>query len=110
MRVVLFGKTLGERGMGEIITNLQRDPNIGRDVQLAIVDGSAEELLNYGKNGSLYIADLLEQNIRNENIPQTTLNIFYIIITLLYVMPMFLILKWTIIILSLSKDLPFKRR
>lgn len=49
MRVVLFGKTLGERGMGEIITNLQRDPNIGRDVQLAIVDGSAEELLNYGK-------------------------------------------------------------
>ena len=49
MRVVLFGKALGERGMGEIITNLQRDPNIGRDVQLAIVDGSAEELLNYGK-------------------------------------------------------------
>ncbi|AVR30596.1 Ger(x)C family spore germination protein [Bacillus thuringiensis] len=77
MRVVLFGKALGERGMGEIITNLQRDPNIGRDVQLAIVDGSAEELLNYGKkNGSLYIADLLEQNIRNENIPQTELNIF----------------------------------
>ncbi len=28
------------------------------------------------KNGSLYIADLLEQNIRNENIPQTELNIF----------------------------------
>ncbi len=77
MRVVLFGKTLGERGMGEIITNLQRDPNIGRDVQLAIVDGSAEELLNRGKqNGSLSIVDLLEQNIRNENIPQTSLNVF----------------------------------
>ncbi len=55
MRVVLFGKALGERGMGEIITNLQRDPNIGRDVQLAIVDGSAEELLNYGKKMGLYI-------------------------------------------------------
>lgn len=77
MRVVLFGKTLGERGMGEIITNLQRDPNIGRDVQLAIVDGSAEELLNRGKqNGSLSIVDLLEQNIRNENIPQISLNVF----------------------------------
>lgn len=63
MRVVLFGKALGERGMGEIITNLQRDPNIGRDVQLAIVDGSAEDLLNHGKqNGSLSIVDLLEQN------------------------------------------------
>lgn len=55
MRVVLFGKALGERGMGEIITNLQRDPNIGRDVQLAIVDGSAEELLNYGKKMDRYI-------------------------------------------------------
>nr|EEK69174.1 Spore germination protein, gerC [Bacillus wiedmannii] len=77
MRVVLFGKTLGEQGMGEIITNLQRDPNIGRDVQLAIVDGSAEDLLNHGKqNGSLSIVDLLEQNIRNENIPQTSLNVF----------------------------------
>ena len=62
--------------MGEIITNLQRDPNIGRDVQLAIVDGTAEELLNYGKNGSLYIADLLEQNIRNENIPQNRIKHF----------------------------------
>ena len=106
MRVVLFGKTLGERGMGEIITNLQRDPNIGRDVQLAIVDGSAEELLNRGKqNGSLSIVDLLEQNIRNENIPQTSLNVFYIITILLYVMPMSHILKRTLIIPSLSKDL-----
>lgn len=63
MRVVLFGKTLGERGMGEIITNLQRDPNIGRDVQLAIVDGSAEELLNYGKKMGLYILPIYSSKI-----------------------------------------------
>ena len=55
MRVVLFGKALGERGMGEIITNLQRDPNIGRDVQLAIVDGTAEEPFKLRKKMVLYI-------------------------------------------------------
>ncbi len=79
MRVVLFGKAFGERGIGDVINNLQRDPNIGRDVQLALVDGSAEKLLKHVKtNGSLYLSELLEQNIKNETIPRTALNIFYI--------------------------------
>ncbi|MBG9721678.1 Ger(x)C family spore germination protein [Bacillus sp. TH22] len=77
MRVVLFGKSFGERGIGDVINNLQRDPNIGRDVQLALVDGSTEELLKHVKtNGSLYLSDLLEQNIETETIPRTALNIF----------------------------------
>ncbi|MED0982738.1 Ger(x)C family spore germination protein [Bacillus paramycoides] len=77
MRVVLFGKSFGERGISDVINNLQRDPNIGRDVQLALVDGSTEELLKHVKaNGSLYLSDLLEQNIENETIPRTALNIF----------------------------------
>ncbi|HDR6311800.1 TPA: Ger(x)C family spore germination protein [Bacillus cereus] len=77
MRVVLFGKSFGERGVGSIINNLQRDPNIGRDVQLALVDGSTEQLLKHIKtNGSLYLSDLLEQNIETETIPRTALNIF----------------------------------
>lgn len=79
MRVVLFGKSFGERGIGNVINNLQRDPNIGRDVQLALVDGSTEELLKHVKtNGSLYLSELLEQNIKNETIPRTALHIFYI--------------------------------
>ncbi|MDR4986094.1 spore gernimation protein GerYC [Bacillus cereus] len=77
MRVVLFGKSFGERGIGDVINNLQRDPNIGRDVQLALVDGSTEELLKHIKtNGSLYLSDLLEQNIETETIPRTPLNVF----------------------------------
>ncbi|KEK24235.1 Ger(x)C family spore germination protein [Bacillus gaemokensis] len=77
MRVVLFGKSFGTYGISDIISNLQRDPNVGRDVQLALVDGSTEELLKYIKpNGSLYLSDLLAQNIMNENIPRTALNIF----------------------------------
>ncbi|MED1055584.1 Ger(x)C family spore germination protein [Bacillus mycoides] len=77
MRVVLFGKSFGEYGIGDIINNLQRDPNVGRDLQLALVDGSTEELLKLARtNGSLYLADLLQQNITNETIPRTSLNIF----------------------------------
>ncbi|PGB00023.1 Ger(x)C family spore germination protein [Bacillus toyonensis] len=77
MRVVLFGKSIGEHGIGDIINNLQRDPNIGRDVQLALVDGSTEKLLKHIKtNGSLYLSNLLEQNIETETIPRTALNIF----------------------------------
>ncbi|MED0940088.1 spore gernimation protein GerYC [Bacillus cereus] len=77
MRVALFGKSFGERGIGDIINNLQRDPNVGRDVQLALVDGSTEDLLKHIKsNGSLYLSDLLEQNIETETIPRMALNIF----------------------------------
>ncbi|PFN29375.1 spore germination protein GerYC [Bacillus cereus] len=77
MRVALFGKSFGEQGIGDIINNLQRDPNVGRDVQLALVDGSTEHLLKHIKsNGSLYLSDLLEQNIVTETIPRTALNIF----------------------------------
>ncbi|MBO1582207.1 Ger(x)C family spore germination protein [Bacillus sp. XF8] len=77
MRVVLFGKSFGTYGIADIISNLQRDPNVGRDVQMAIVDGSAEKLVKHiTSNGSLYLADLLEQNMMNENIPRTTLNVF----------------------------------
>ena len=72
MRVVLFGKAFGERGIGDVINNLQRDPNIGRDVQLALVDGSAEKLLKHVKtNGSLYLSELLEQNIKTRQSPDS---------------------------------------
>lgn len=77
MQAVLFGKSFGTHGIGEIITNLQRDPSVGRDVQLALVDGSTEKILkNIKKNGSLYLVDLITQNIENETIPRTALNIF----------------------------------
>ena len=94
MRVVLFGKSFGERGIGDVINNLQRDPNIGRDVQLALVDGSTEELLKHIKtNGSLYLSDLLEQNIETETIPRTPLNVFYITFIHPEAIHFFLILK-----------------
>ncbi|WP_439743265.1 Ger(x)C family spore germination protein [Bacillus pseudomycoides] len=77
MRTVLFGKSFGTYGIDDIVNNLQRDPNIGRDVQFAFVDGSAEKLLKHvAPNGSLYLSDLLDQNMMNENIPRATLNIF----------------------------------
>lgn len=77
MNMVLFGKTLAKKGGADVVENLLRNPDIGRDVQLAIVDGSAENLLKHiVKNDSLYLSQLIEQNIKNESIPRTNLHVF----------------------------------
>ena len=110
MRVVLFGKAFGEHGLGDVINNLQRDPNIGRDVQLALVDGSSEELLKHVRtNGSLYLSELLEQNIKTETIPRTALNIFYITSIHLDVIHFFLTFKYQKTNLLLLKGSLFKK-
>ncbi len=56
MRVVLFGKSFGTYGIGEIVNNLQRNPNIGRDVQLALVDGSSKKAFTACKNTRFLIS------------------------------------------------------
>ncbi|MGG0186950.1 Ger(x)C family spore germination protein [Bacillus rhizoplanae] len=76
-RMIVFGSSLSKQGISNIIGNLQRDPNIGRDVQIAIVDGAAEQLLKHTvKNGSLYLSELIDQNVANESIPTTNLHVF----------------------------------
>lgn len=76
-RMIAFGSSLGKQGISNIIGNLQRDPNIGRDVQIAVVDGTAEQLLKHTiKNGSLYLSELIDQNVANESIPKTNLHVF----------------------------------
>ncbi|CAM4195186.1 hypothetical protein BAMA_23945 [Bacillus manliponensis] len=77
MSTLLFGKSVAQNGISDIVENLLRNPDIGRDVQLAVVDGSAEKLLNnVVKNDSLYLTQLIEQNIKNESIPRTNLHVF----------------------------------
>lgn len=77
MNMLLFGESIAKKGVSDIVENLLRNPNIGRDVQLAVVDGSTEKLLkNVAKNDSLYLSQLIEQNIKNESIPRTNLHVF----------------------------------
>jgi spore germination protein len=80
LEVLLFSKTLTEKlGILPLVDAFQRDPSIGSDLYLAVVDGETKELLagQYGIRGNAtYISKLMEHNIRNEDLPQSNLELF----------------------------------
>lgn len=80
LEVVLFSKTLSEKvGILPLVDPFQRDPGVGSGLYLAVVDGETKELLsgNYGIRGNAtYISNLMEHNIKNEDLPKTNLQLF----------------------------------
>jgi spore germination protein len=80
LTVVLFSKTLTEKvGILPLVDPFQRDPGVGSGLYLAVVDGETKDLLggNYGIRGNAtYISDLMEHNIKNEDLPKTNLQWF----------------------------------
>ncbi|MBS4173974.1 Ger(x)C family spore germination protein [Bacillus sp. FJAT-49736] len=79
LQVVLFGKGLARRGFFHLIDSLQRDPNIGSRIHLAVVDGSTSSLLmgKYGSTGNgVYIKDLLDHNMKYLDVPRQNLHLF----------------------------------
>lgn len=80
LRFALYGKALAESGINDFVDTLNRDPSIGSIVQLAIVDGSTKELLNLNKykdeNISVYLQELLDQNMDSGQLPPTNLQTF----------------------------------
>ncbi|MBM7583631.1 spore germination protein [Bacillus pakistanensis] len=77
LRVALFGEELARNGLKTIIDTLVRDPSISDLTYLAIVQGNAEELLRNDNEQYIdmgrYVYEELDQNIKNELIPSTTL-------------------------------------
>jgi spore germination protein len=80
LSVVLFSKTLTEKvGILPLVDPFQRDPGVGSGLYLAVVDGDSKELLGgqYGVRGNAtYISNLMEHNIKNEDLPKTNLQLF----------------------------------
>lgn len=79
LEVVLFGTDFAKRGVYQVLDSLQRDPGIGTNIYLAVVDGNAQETLEgkYGKRGnSSFISELLEHNIKSRDLPKTNLHLF----------------------------------
>jgi spore germination protein len=80
VRVALYGKKMAKKGINDFVDTLNRDPAIGSIVQLAIVDGAANELFNMKKykneNVSIHLQELLEQNMKMGLLPQTNLQSF----------------------------------
>lgn len=66
--------------MDELVNTIARNPDLGRNIKLSIVDGNAHELLSSVTKKKIkdyqFISNLIEQNIRTENLPNTNLQIF----------------------------------
>lgn len=77
LRIALYGKKIAQKGINDFVDTLHRDPSIGSLVQMAIVDGEANEIFNMKKykkeNISVHIQELLEQNMKMGLIPRTDL-------------------------------------
>ncbi|KAA9017974.1 Ger(x)C family spore germination protein [Niallia endozanthoxylica] len=80
LEIVLFGKDIARKeGILELIDAFQRDPGVGAGLYLAVIDGEAKSLLEgeYGIRGNgTFLANLLEHNIKQEEIPRTNLHLF----------------------------------
>lgn len=80
LRLAIYGTTLAENGINDYVDTINRDPSIGSIVQMAIVDGNSKELLNMKKykneNISLYVQELLDQNMELGQLPRTNLQTF----------------------------------
>jgi spore germination protein len=80
IRLVLFGQQFAKQGIAEIVHSLARNNKVGSHLQLAVSKGDAEELLRITAettlSDTLYLSNLIEQNIREMNLPKTNLHIF----------------------------------
>ena len=80
LRIVLFNYNFAQKGILDIVNSLYRDPNVGNRLYLSVVDGSTHELLTTKYTTaplpSIYLMELIEQNIESENLPKTNLHVF----------------------------------
>jgi spore germination protein len=80
LEVFLFGKKLAENGLIDYLDAPIRNASIGARLFLVVVDGSANELISgsYGNRGNaIFISNLLNHNIKNQNLPKTNLQLFF---------------------------------
>lgn len=79
MDAFLLGKNIAEAGIFPVMDTLQRNPNIGSRLLLAITEDPLEEFMTaqYGSNGNaIYITNLLEQNTNYRDLPRSNVHLF----------------------------------
>ncbi|HEY4553594.1 MAG TPA: Ger(x)C family spore germination protein [Bacillaceae bacterium] len=79
MDALLLGRKTVEGGIYPIVDTLQREADIPSRLQIAIVDGTAKEVLKgkYSSEGvGKYIYELIEHNSENRDVPRTNLHLF----------------------------------
>ncbi|WP_257346911.1 Ger(x)C family spore germination protein [Pseudalkalibacillus decolorationis] len=75
----LYNEELAQNGLGEVLDNLGRDPQVGRDIILGVVEGSTEGFIK-GKyseteTAAKYLTGLIRGNME-KNFPTTNLHQF----------------------------------
>ncbi|MCO7175887.1 Ger(x)C family spore germination protein [Sporolactobacillus kofuensis] len=80
IRLILYNKRLAKHGLAKQLTFRNRDPDVPRDLNLAIVDGSCKELLtseNYQTQIPIarYVQDMIIHN-NEQNYPDSDLSTF----------------------------------
>ncbi|MGV3488829.1 MAG: Ger(x)C family spore germination protein [Tuberibacillus sp.] len=77
--VVLYGKRVAKEGIYQFIDILNRNPDVGRTIHLAVVDGTAKKILTkqYKTDQlvSSYLNDLMQHNAQGD-FPRTNLHEF----------------------------------
>jgi spore germination protein len=79
LEIAFFGESLARKGIVDFIDAFQRDPSIGSKIYLAVVEGTAEDVLrgSYGNRGNAdYFSGLLEHNEEQGNLPLTNIHQF----------------------------------
>lgn len=79
MDLAFFGEDIAREGIIRILDMFLRDPSVGSRVYLAVVDGKAADIFKdkYGDRGnSAYLTQLIEHNMKEQNLPQTNLHRF----------------------------------
>lgn len=75
----LISKELAKHGVAELTDPLGRSTDIGRDVYMAVVDGSVEDLLTFkypnAPTSAEYLSDFMERNLK-DMIPKPTVHVF----------------------------------
>jgi spore germination protein len=79
LEVALYERETAEKGIVELMDTLSRDPSVGSNVYLAVLDGRPKEVLGkqYGNiDNGIFLSNLIEQNVETGLIHKTNLHIF----------------------------------
>ncbi|WP_127588461.1 Ger(x)C family spore germination protein [Paenibacillus koleovorans] len=78
LKMMLFGKSLAEKGLETVLPSLCRDPEIGSWLLLGVTETEASEALRkvQANNIPYYLYDMVTQNIKNGNLPEMNFHTF----------------------------------
>src|SRR3954447_339151 len=78
--VILYGEKLARKGLNSFMDTHHRDPNLGRDLFIGIVEGQADQVVKeeakMTKTAGVYLKELIEHNTKT-NLPENNFHSFF---------------------------------